>query len=149
MKKVIVATISVLAIAGISLIVAWPYLRMEFASSAHYTEEDIAEYDYYTPTILKKIPRVSDDYRFDFSKGTGKDESVYTVHFYGATGSDLIISYLMAEGYERQKTCDVEAECWRSFKNNDVITIAHFTSPEEIFVQVYRSPYTKPLVNSQ
>lgn len=149
MKKTIIAIISVVAIAGISLIVGWPYVRMGFASSAHYTAKDRREYEYYTPIILKKIPKISDTYSFDFSKDSDRNESVYTVHFYGAKDSNLIIRYLRSAGYQRQKTCDVEAECWRSFKNNDVITIAHFTSPQEIFVQVYRSSDTRPLVNAQ
>ncbi|MFE8049840.1 hypothetical protein RBA63_20655 [Brenneria goodwinii] len=149
MRKATVVLIGLVVIAGIVLVVGWPYVRMEFASSAHYTELDKREYEYYTPEILKKIPRASDNYRFDFSKGAGRDEFVFTVHFYGAKDSSVIIDYLRAEGYERQKTCDVEAECWRSYKNNDVITIAHFTSPKEIFVQIYRSPHTKSLADSK
>ncbi|MEW5289709.1 MULTISPECIES: hypothetical protein [Erwinia] len=149
MRKAIIVLIGVIVISGVVLLVGWPYVKMEFVNSAHYTEQDIREYEYYTPEILKKIPRVSNNYSFDFSKGPGNDESVFTVHFYEAKDSSIITGYLRSEGYERQKTCDVEAECWRSHKNNDVISVAYFTSPKEIFVQIYRSPYTKSLADSK
>lgn len=149
MRKFITASFAVLVLAGIGLAFGWPTLKMGFTSSAHYTEEDKQEYEYYTPEILKKIPKISNNYNFDYSKGPGRDEYVFTVHFYGAKAKDsnVIINYLKHEGYELQKTCDVEAECWRSNKNTDVITIAHFTSLKEIFVQIYRSPYTESLVD--
>ena len=149
MRKTLVALVGVIIIAGIALVFGWPYVRMEFATSAHYTEQDKREYEYYTPDILKRMPRVSDNYSFDFSKGSGRNEFVFTIHFYGIKDSGVIINFLKSEGYEPQKTCDVEAECWRSYKNNDVISIAYFTSPKEVFVQIYRSPYTKSLADSK
>lgn len=147
MRKAIVALVGMVVI--VCVILGWPYVKMEFASSAHYTEQDKREYEYYTPEILKRIPRVSDNYSFDFSKGPGRDEFVFTVHFYNASDSSAIISYLRSAGYELQEKCDVAAECWRSAKNNDVISVAHFTSPKEIFIQVYRNPYTKSLTDSK
>ncbi|WP_338049344.1 hypothetical protein [Rosenbergiella gaditana] len=53
MKKCITVSI-VLVLTGVALAFGWPYLKMGFASSAYYTERDKAEYEYYTPELLKK-----------------------------------------------------------------------------------------------
>lgn len=149
MRKLITRTGIFFLVVGIALAIAWPYLKMEFASSAHYTELDKREYAYFTPELLKNMPRISNDYRFEYGNVTGPEAHVFTVHIYGTTDSSVIRDYLRAEGYEPQKTCDVEAECWRSHKNNDVVTIAKFISPKEVFVQLSQSPYTRPLADSE
>lgn len=54
MRKSGVALIGVIGIVGIGLVIGWPYIRMEFASSAYYTRENQRQYEYYTPELLKK-----------------------------------------------------------------------------------------------
>jgi hypothetical protein len=49
--RVLIATLAVIAAA---LVWLWPYVQMEFAGSAHYTEQDKREYDFYTPRYTKK-----------------------------------------------------------------------------------------------
>ncbi|MBS1204098.1 MAG: hypothetical protein H6R25_997 [Proteobacteria bacterium] len=44
----------VIVLIAAALIWSWPYITMEFAGSAHYTEQDSREYEFYTPDILKK-----------------------------------------------------------------------------------------------
>lgn len=56
MRKAIAMLMSVVVISGIALVIIWPHLKMEFASSAHYTSQDKREYEYYTPELLKKCP---------------------------------------------------------------------------------------------
>jgi hypothetical protein len=148
-RKFITVTFAVLALTGIGLALGWPYLKMGFTSSAHYTEKDKLEYEYYTPELLKKMPRISDNYEFSYSNISGPQAYVFSVHFQGASNGIEIQNYLKNEGYELQGTCDVEAECWRSYKSNDVISIAKFSSPNEIFVDLYRSPYTEPLAHNK
>lgn len=70
MKKYITVSV-VLVLTGVALAFGWPYLKMGFASSAYYTERDKAEYEYYTPELLKKMPRTSDDITFEFGKVSG------------------------------------------------------------------------------
>ncbi|MDF7681756.1 hypothetical protein PT300_14655 [Enterobacteriaceae bacterium ESL0689] len=142
MRKIITVSFAVLILAGTGLAFSWPYLKMGFADSAHYTEDDKPEYEYYTPDLLKNMPRISDHYEFSFSNISGPQAYVFSVHFQGTADSIAIQNYLKTQGYEAQKTCHVEAVCWRSYKSNDVISIAKFTSPDEIFVDLYRSPYT-------
>lgn len=149
MRKFITFSAAVLMLSGVTLTFAWPYFKMGFASSAHYTEQDKREYQYYTPELLKKMPRISDNYEFSYSNISGPQAYVFSIHFQGSSDSIKIQNYLKVEGYELQKTCNVEAECWRSYKNNDVISIAKLSSPNEVFVDLYRSPYTQPLAHDK
>ena len=149
MRKCIIFRTCVIFVVGMILAAIWTFLKLEFASSAYYTKQDWLEYEFYTPGLLKKMPRVSDEYQFEFGNITGPEAHVFSVHFQGATDSSDIRDYLKAEGYELQKTCNLEAECWRSYKNNDVISIVKRLSPKEIFVDIYRSPYTVPLTDSK
>ncbi|WP_038153160.1 hypothetical protein [Trabulsiella guamensis] len=138
MSKRIIVRISSVLVMGIILITIWIFCKLFFAGSAYYTEQDWLKYRFYTPDLLKNMPRISDKIQFDFVNITGPDAHVFTVHFYGATDSSVIRNYLASEGYEPQKSCDVEAECWKSIKSDEVITIAKFASPKEIFVQIYQ-----------
>lgn len=148
-RKFIKATAIAVFVGVIVLTIVWPYVKMEFASSAHYTEQDIREYEYFTPDLLKNMPRLTTDYRFEYGNVTGPEAHVFTVHIYGTTDSSKIRDYLKAQGYEPQNVCDVEAECWRSHKNSDVVTIAKFMSPKEVFVQLSQSPYNEPLADDR
>ncbi|AIA70964.1 hypothetical protein [Pectobacterium atrosepticum] len=124
----------------------WPYIKMDFASSAHYTEQDKREYAFYTPDILKKMPRITDRYDFSFSNVTGPEAKIWTVNFYGTGDTRNVHTYLTSVGYEKQDRCDVEAECWRAAGTNDVVTVATFDTDKSVVVQVYSSPYTEPLL---
>ena len=149
MKKILTG-LAIAALIGVIVVaVAWPYVKMEFASSAHYTEQDKREYEYFTPDLLKNMPRITNDYRFEYGNVTGPEAHVFTVHIYGTTDSSTIRDYLRAQGYEPQKVCDVEAECWQSHKNSNVVTIAKFVSPEEVFIQLSQSPYNEPLTEAK
>ncbi|MCY9847255.1 hypothetical protein [Pectobacterium jejuense] len=134
--------IIIIAVVGGSL---WPYIKMDFASSAHYTELDKREYAFYTPDILKNMPRITDRYDFTFSNVTGPEAKVWTVNFYGTEDTSKVHSYLTSMGYEKQDRCDVEAEGWRSAGTHDVVTVATFDTDKSVMVQVYSSPYTEPL----
>lgn len=149
MKKILIGLAIAVLVSIIVLAIAWPYVKMEFASYAQYTEQDTREYEYLTPDLLKNMPRITKDYRFEYGNVTGPEAHVFTVHIYGTTDSSTIRDYLRVQGYESQKVCDVEAECWRSHKNSNVVTIAKFVSPEEVFIQLSQSPYNEPLTDAK
>ncbi|HBC80823.1 MAG TPA: hypothetical protein DC012_02410 [Escherichia sp.] len=149
MKKILIGLAVAVLVSIIVLAIAWPDVKMEFASYAQYTEQDTREYEYFTPDLLKNMPRITNDYRFEYGNVTGPEAHVFTVHIYGTTDSSTIRDYLRAQGYEPQKVCDVEAECWRSHKNSNVVTIAKFVSPEEVFIQLSQSPYNEPLTDAE
>ncbi len=121
---------------------AWPYLKMEFASSAHYTQQDKREYEHYTPELLKKMPRITKNYTFEFGNISGPQAHVFTVRFYGTTDTRKIRDYLISVGYKPQAQCDAEAECWRIENSKDVVTLAAYALPDSVVVRIYRSPPT-------
>ncbi|MFE8101246.1 hypothetical protein RBA63_11695 [Brenneria goodwinii] len=143
MRKGIVILISVVAIAGIALAVAWPYVRMDFASSAHYTELDKREYEYYTPDLLKEMPRISNNYEFSYSNISGPQAFVYGVQFNGTTDTSKIRDYLISKGYEPQKQCQTEAECWRSPHSKDVVSFYSLAKLDLVGVEIYRREYVE------
>ncbi|MFE8116275.1 hypothetical protein [Brenneria goodwinii] len=138
--KVLACVIVVISVGGFF---AWPYLKMEFASSAYYTQQDKREYEYYTPELLKNIPRISENYKFEFGNVSGPQAHVFTVRFYGAADTSKIRNYLTSVGYKPQASCDVEAECWRTQRSKDVVTLIKYNSPDCVVVQIYRSPDTE------
>lgn len=148
-RKFIKATAIAVFVGVIVLTIVWPYVKMEFASSAHYTEQEKREYEFYTPELLKNMPRISTQYAFDFSNVSGPEAHVFTLTFYNVTETKAIRDYLTSSGYKLQKSCDVEADCWRNPMTTDVVTVANLLSEKGTFVQVYRSPYNEPLADDR
>ena len=144
MKKKSIALASVIVILNAALLFFWPYLKMEFASSAYYKQDDTKKYNYYTPELLKHIPRISSNYTFEFGHVSGPEAYVYTVRFQTATDTEEINNYLTSAGYRLQTQCDVEAECWRKPLSRDIVTVIKYTAPDCIVVQIYRSQYVEP-----
>lgn len=118
----------------------WPTIQMELAGSAHYTEQDKKEYDYYTPDILKRIPRISDRYEFDFYNVAGPGSLVYSVTFYGTTETSKVGAYLTSLGYIKQNTCLIEGECWRGNDPAETVTVGVVPKINAVMVQVDNSP---------
>ncbi|POE04633.1 hypothetical protein [Pectobacterium odoriferum] len=143
-------TLKIFAVLGITVIAVavgslWPYIKMNFAGSAHYTEQDKREYAFYTPDFLKTMPRITDRYDFNFSNVTGPEAKIWTVNFYGTDDTSKVHTYLTSMGYEKQARCDVEAECWQAAGTKDVVTVATFDTDNSVMIQVYSSPYAEPL----
>lgn len=125
----------------------WLFLRMAFDSSAYYTENDRIQYEFYTTDLLKRMPRISKDYTFEYANISGPQAFVFTIQFNGTTQTKEIHQYLRSEGFELQDKCDVLAECWQSNRTIDEVTVftsstaAPVGSPEFVVVQVFRSSY--------
>ncbi|RRZ88973.1 hypothetical protein [Erwinia sp. 198] len=124
-------------VAGAALISVWPWLKMGSASSAHYTERDKREYGYYTPDILKNMPRISARYDFDYANVSGPASFfAFTVKFYGTRDTREINRYLDLKGYAKQTTCFVEAACWQGQDPKEVITVGLYSEPDTVAVSV-------------
>ncbi|SUB70693.1 Uncharacterised protein [Pluralibacter gergoviae] len=54
MRKSLMLLGGVVIVLFVTVIYAWSWIKMEFAGSAHYTESDKREYNFYTPDVLKK-----------------------------------------------------------------------------------------------
>lgn len=147
MTKRLTIRISVVVIMVLIFTAAWTFLKLTLADSAHYSEQDRFEYQFFTPDLLKKMPRITDDYRFVFTNISGPQAHVFSLQFSGTSDTSAIEKYLTDAGYTAQITCHIEAQCWRSPQTRDVISIAHFQAPPappEVFIDIYRylGPYS-------
>jgi len=122
-------------------LIVWPWINMAFVEHACYTQSDKREYDYYTPDLLKKMPRVSKHFSFYYSNISGPQAFVYGIQFDGTTDLHSIQRYLSMAGYAQQQNCHLEAECWRSGLTDDVVTLTQYSQPDMVKVEVYRSSY--------
>jgi len=127
---------SIMMTAVVAMIYVWPYIAMEFAGSAHYTEQNKREYKFYTPELLKKMPRISPRYDFDFANITGPASHVYAIRYYGTDDSKRIETYLNAMGYQKLGSCHIEAVCWRSADPQETVTVSMLDSPKALLVSV-------------
>lgn len=118
-----------------ALTYVWSLVKMEFASNAHYTEQDKREYDFYTPDILRKIPRISARYSFDFANITGPSTHVYAVKFYDTKVTSKIEDYLTSIGYKRAE-CDFESVCWRRTDPQESVYVGTLIGEKTVIVQV-------------
>ncbi|AVJ17834.1 hypothetical protein ACWA06_01315 [Serratia rhizosphaerae] len=121
----------------------WPFIKMNFAGSAQYTEQDSRQYEFYTPELFKNMPRITDHYDFNYANVAGPEALIYAVTFYGTDDTRHVNDYLTAMGYQPQPTCMVVAECWRTTGSKDVVMVAQLSEPERVFIQIYSSPYTR------
>lgn len=138
MKRNITILFSIFIFGVIALVAGWPYIQMGFASSAHYTELDNREYEYYTPDLLKEMPRISKNYAFSYTNISGPQAFVYGVQFKGTTDTSKIREYLKNKGYEHEKECQTAAECWRSPRSKDVVSFYSLSELNLVGVEIYR-----------
>ncbi|PKH21736.1 hypothetical protein CIG19_14410 [Enterobacterales bacterium CwR94] len=133
MKLILLAVVClVIATLGWS----WPYLKLEFASSAYYSQSNLREYEYYTPKLLKQMPRISPEYSFQYISNHDSKRTLHGIHFAGTTDTGKIKSYLKSEGYQQQMKCDTAAECWGKEGSREVVSLYALTSPEHVVVQI-------------
>lgn len=57
------------------------FFGLFFAGTACYTEQDWLKYEFYTPELLKGIPKISDKYDFNFGNITGPEAQIFTITF--------------------------------------------------------------------
>uniref|UniRef100_UPI000CFC9CC4 hypothetical protein n=2 Tax=Cronobacter TaxID=413496 RepID=UPI000CFC9CC4 len=103
--------------------------------------DDKREYDYYTPDLLKEMPRISEKYTFQYMNISGPQAFVYGITFEGAKDTSKVRDYLSSAGYRPQEKCDVEAECWKAGFTKDIVTVSKVSTPDTVMVQIYRSSY--------
>lgn len=131
-RALIVAVVVIAA----ALVWVWPYIQMEFSGSAHYTEQDKREYDFYTPDILKNMPRISPQYDFDFANITGPATHVYAIKFYGVEDTRKIDAYLVSLGYSPQGKCNIDSMCWRGADKTETVMVRHLKIEKGVAVQI-------------
>ncbi|QGY28435.1 hypothetical protein [Pantoea cypripedii] len=118
----------------------WPVMQMSLAGSAHYTEQDKREYEFYTPDILKKMPRISGRYEFAFYNVAGPESQGHTVTFHDTTDTSQISAYLTSLGYVKHDHCSVSGACWRGSDPQERVSFSNFPQLNEVLVTVAYSP---------
>lgn len=135
-KSVKVLSTIIIIVAVAMLVYVRPYISMEFADSAHYSEQDTREYNFYTPDILKQMPRISSHYDFDFTNITGPASHVYAIRYHGADDASKIAAYLNAIGYKKLASCHIEAVCWQGNDPQEIVTVSTLENPKVVLVSV-------------
>ena len=132
-KPVILAVVAIIFLAGAC---AWPYVKMEFSHSAYYSQSDKREYEYYTPELLKMMPRISSSYTFQYISNHDSRAALRGIIFEETTDTSEVKEYLKSKGYEPQTTCDTSAECWQTTRSKDVVSLYSLSSPDCVVVQI-------------
>jgi len=140
MKSSLKATLFIIVVIAGVFFYCWPTIKKELAGSAHYTEQDKREYEFYTPGILKKIPRISERYEFDFYNVAGPGSLVYSVTFYNTIDASRVNAYLASLGYIKQNFCSVEGYCWKGSDPAETVTVSSVSKINVVMVQVDNSP---------
>ncbi|MDY1037147.1 hypothetical protein [Lelliottia sp. CFBP8978] len=136
MKTSASVTLAILAVITVGAVYLWPYVKMDFTESASYTEQDKREYEFFTPDILKNMPRVSDHYQFGYSNVSGPDLLIYEVTFSGTTHTSRINHYLQKNGFRRLGSCDIDGECWQGDEPGMSVSVSINAKSEIIIVSV-------------
>lgn len=113
MKRSLKIMLAILVVCVTGLFYGLQHLSMEFADGADYTEQDKQEYNFYTPELLKNMPRVSNVYSFHYSNVSGPNPAlIYQAIFSGTTDPGKIDSYLEKNGYKKTGMCNKNGDCW-------------------------------------
>ncbi|NIF32967.1 hypothetical protein F3J29_12590 [Enterobacter sp. Cy-643] len=136
MRNALKVLIAVAVVITAGLVWSWPYIEMSFEGSAHYTEQDKREYKFYTPDILREMPRISPRYDFNYVNITGPAAFIHVVSFYDIADSSKVDLYLEGKGYTKQDDCFIDGTCWKGSDPEETITVAHHEKKNFIQVSV-------------
>lgn len=139
MRKSARAGMVLILVALVAVAMTWSSIKLRFTESATYRENDTREYQYFTPEILKNMPRISDRYEFDYALIDGTPRSVNAVKFYGASDATKIIDYLKSLGYLKHSECRSNNECWKGGDPQETIYVGRIASETGVIVVVEHS----------
>ena len=134
-------TIAISVICAVSIYLAGQFIKMSFAESAHYTEQDWPEYAHYTPDLLKHMPRITDNYHFSYMNVHGPNFQVYKLTFEGTSDTGKIDAWLADRGYQRGGMC--EKHCWTNHQPRvKVSVVSRNTTPPAVIIEITDDRYS-------
>lgn len=136
-----VVIMGIFAVVGITFY--WPVIRMELAGSAEYREQDTLAYRHFTPALLKAVPRLSQNYIFDYTRIDGPGSVIYTLTFSNAPDVQKLRDYLTTMGYSRQTGCAIGEECWKGNQADETVYLVNTPERHEVAVSVDYTPQTR------
>lgn len=137
MKKPLRFFLAVLLVCLICLFFGFNYLSMTFSDGADYTEQDRSAYNFYTPDLLKNLPRISHSYRFHYSNVSGPNPALrYQAIFFGTTDQSKIEIYLERNGFQKTEVCTENGGCWIGSDPDITVSVTVEKNPDAIHVEM-------------
>lgn len=137
MKKSLKITLAVLIVCVTGLFYGLQYLSMAFSDGANYTEKNKREYNFYTPELLKNMPRVSSVYSFHYSNVSGPNPAlIHQVIFFGTTDPLKINAYLEKNGFKKTILCNKNRDCWVGQDPNMTVSVGFEENPAAILIEM-------------
>lgn len=135
MKTSFRVALCVLIVFAIALAYGFQYFRMAFADSADYTEADKKDYDFYTPDLLKKLPRITDNYNFHYGNVSGPNPAlIFQVRFIGVTETKQLNAFMKQNGYTKSEACSFAGDCWAGNDADVTVSIGIEEKPGAVLV---------------
>ncbi|QDY41656.1 hypothetical protein [Candidatus Pantoea soli] len=135
MKTSLRITLSILITCALGLAWGLHFLRMELADGADYTEQDTQQYEFYTPDLLKKMPRITESYRFHYSNVSGPNPArIFQLRFTGVTDNAPIKTYIERNGYKKSEACSFAGDCWAGQDPDIRVTVEVREKPRSLLI---------------
>ncbi|MFB9086166.1 hypothetical protein ACFFW8_12270 [Erwinia tracheiphila] len=146
MKKCMLL-LAMAAVGGVLYFYGWPWLKIGFAESAYYRQQDKREYDFYTPELLKNMPRITNDYSFEFGNISGPQAFVYGIRFMelGTRRTFVIISNQLDTSHRHIVILKRNAGCLTNLKKISLhfILTLHQTRSAFSYIEGHRHRATE------
>ncbi|NCF05045.1 hypothetical protein [Kosakonia sp. MH5] len=139
-KKIGLIAITAIAIIAFLLAWKWPVIKFGLEDGGKYTENDRQVYGFFTPDILKKMPRITANYEFDYHTVSGPGSVGNSLTFHGTTDTSQIDTYLNSLGYVKQQSCMVQGVCWKGKDPTEDIVVSAVPEINVVLVQVDYTP---------
>ncbi|MDF7648190.1 hypothetical protein F3J38_18330 [Pantoea sp. Acro-805] len=137
MKNAIKPVLITFAILAIGMTYGLHYLKMVFAEGAEYSEKDRRDYDFYTPELLKNIPRITKDFRFTYNNESGPNPAlIHQIRFIGTSDTSKIDIYLERNGFKKGGVCDYRGVCWTGNEPNINVSVGIEEDPITVIVSM-------------
>lgn len=134
MKKLLTIMMAMLVI---SLFYLFQCFRMEFADAADYTQQDKGKYYFYTPELLKSMPRISNIYSFHYSNVSGPNPAlIHQISFFGTADAREIDTYLERKGYKIRSICNTNGSCWVGENPKVTLSVSIEENPNIIKIEM-------------
>lgn len=135
MRKKHIIIIAITLSLVLPMIYFWPAIKVLTGGNASYTERDEEYYQLLTDDIIKKCPRISENYEFAYATVDGPAIEVSSVTFHGSNDVQSIRNYLNSIGFIFNRAED-NGEYWISDKTKKNVFIWSTNNPKTTIIQV-------------
>lgn len=134
MRKSMKTALAILAVLMAAIIFSWNGIKMRMTDSATYTQDDASQYEYFTPDLLKEMPRISHKFDFDYAVIDGNPRQINAIKFYGTENDQQVISYLKSRGFSSAPDCNAGFVCWSGSDPKVTVSVGNIKPGEGVIV---------------